>query len=159
MRQDDEFWMKKALMLAKKAAEIDEVPVGALLIDSEGRKIAQGFNLKESLTTPLAHAEILAVHRASRKRSSWRLNNTTLYVTLEPCLMCAGALVQARVRRVVFGAYDPKGGALHSLYRVAEDTRLNHQIEILGGVLESECSEILKAFFKKKRKANVRTDR
>jgi tRNA(adenine34) deaminase len=151
MRQDDEFWMKMAIRLAQKAGQRDEVPVGALLIDSDGERLAQGFNLRETLQTPLGHAELLALHRASRKKHSWRLTGSTLYVTLEPCLMCAGALVQARVKRVVFGAYDPKGGAMGTLYDVARDSRLNHQIEVQGGVLENECSEILKSFFKMKR--------
>lgn len=152
-RQDPEFWMKKALELAKRAAEKDEVPVGAILIDSEGRKIAEGFNLREHLQTTLAHAEILAVHRASKKKSSWRLTGATLYVTLEPCLMCAGALIQARVKKVVFGAYDPKGGAFGTLYDVSQDKRLNHQIEVVGGVMAEQSSELLKDFFRKKRLA------
>lgn len=151
-RQDDEFWMKMALQLAQRAGEKDEVPVGAVLIDSQGQKIAESHNLREQLHTVLGHAEILALHRASKAQKSWRLPNSTLFVTLEPCLMCAGALIQARVSRVVFGAYDPKGGAFGSLYNVAQDKRLNHQIEILGGVLETECSQILKSFFKTKRK-------
>lgn len=150
-RQDDEYWMKMALELAQKASEKDEVPVGAVLIDSEGQKVSQGFNLRESLNTSLGHAEILALHRASKLKKSWRLPNTTLYVTLEPCLMCAGALLQSRVQRVVFGAYDPKGGALGTLYNVAQDKRLNHQIEVAGGVMETECAQLLKDFFKKKR--------
>lgn len=150
-RQADEFWMKMALELAQKAAEKDEVPVGAVLIDSEGKKIAQGFNLRESLHTSLGHAEILALHRASKLKKSWRLLDTTLYVTLEPCLMCAGALIQSRVKRVVFGAYDPKGGAFGTLYNVAQDKRLNHQIEVVGGFMEHECAQLLKNFFKMKR--------
>lgn len=151
-RQDDEFWMKLALQLAQTAAENDEVPVGAVLIDSQGHKISQGSNLRESLHTTLGHAEILALHRASKQKKSWRLPETTLYVTLEPCLMCAGALLQSRVKRVVFGAYDPKGGAFGTLYDVSQDKRLNHQIEVVGGVLENECAELLKSFFKAKRK-------
>jgi tRNA(adenine34) deaminase len=151
LRQDDEFWMKMALELAKRAAEKDEVPVGALLIDSQGQKISQGYNLRESLQTSLGHAEILAMHRASKLKKSWRLVNTTLYVTLEPCLMCAGALIQSRIKRVVFGAYDPKGGAFGSLYNVSQDKRLNHQIEVVGGVLGEECGALLKNFFKAKR--------
>ena len=150
-RQADEFWMKMALQLAQKAAEKDEVPVGAVLIDSEGQKISQGFNLRESLHTSLGHAEILALHRASKIKKSWRLLDTTLYVTLEPCLMCAGALIQSRVKRVVFGAYDPKGGAFGTLYNVAQDKRLNHQIEVVGGFMEAECALLLKNFFKAKR--------
>jgi tRNA(adenine34) deaminase len=151
LRQDDEFWMKMALELAKRAAEKDEVPVGALLIDFQGQKISQGYNLRESLQTSLGHAEILAMHRASKLKKSWRLVNTTLYVTLEPCLMCAGALIQSRIKRVVFGAYDPKGGAFGSLYNVSQDKRLNHQIEVVGGVLGEECGALLKNFFKAKR--------
>ena len=150
-RQADEYWMKMALQLAEKASEKDEVPVGAVLIDSQGQKVSQGFNLRERLNTSLGHAEILALHRASKLKKSWRLLNTTLYVTLEPCLMCAGALLQSRVKRVVFGAYDPKGGAFGTLYNVAQDKRLNHQIEIVGGFMEAECSQLLKDFFKKKR--------
>lgn len=150
-RQDDEFWMKIALGLAKRAAEKDEVPVGAVLIDSQGQKISQGLNLRESLHTVLGHAEILALHRASKLKKSWRLLDTTLYVTLEPCLMCAGALLQSRVKRVVFGAHDPKGGAFGSLYNVAQDKRLNHQIEIVSGFMEAECAQVLKDFFKMKR--------
>jgi tRNA(adenine34) deaminase len=151
LRQDDEFWMKMALELAKRAAEKDEVPVGALLIDFQGQKISQGYNLRETLQTSLGHAEILAMHRASKLKKSWRLVNTTLYVTLEPCLMCAGALIQSRIKRVVFGAYDPKGGAFGSLYNVSQDKRLNHQIEVVGGVLGEECGALLKNFFKAKR--------
>jgi tRNA(adenine34) deaminase len=150
-RQDDEFWMKMAIELAQRAAEKDEVPVGAVLIDSQGQKLAQGFNLRESLHTTLGHAEILALHRASKLKKSWRLPETTLYVTLEPCLMCAGALLQSRVKRVVFGAYDPKGGAFGTLYNVSQDKRLNHQIEVVGGFMEDECARLLKDFFKKKR--------
>jgi tRNA(adenine34) deaminase len=151
LRQDDEFWMKMALELAKRAAEKDEVPVGALLIDFQGQKISQGYNLRETLQTSLGHAEILAMHRASKLKKSWRLVNATLYVTLEPCLMCAGALIQSRIKRVVFGAYDPKGGAFGSLYNVSQDKRLNHQIEVVGGVLGEECGALLKNFFKAKR--------
>lgn len=151
MRQDAEYWMKKALVLAKRAQDRDEVPVGAILVGADGEMLGSAHNLKEKLTTPIGHAEILCVHRAAQKKAAWRLTGSTLYVTLEPCLMCAGALIQARVKKVVFGAYDPKGGALKSLYEVGHDSRLNHQIEVLGGVLEYECSQILKTFFKKKR--------
>ena len=151
MRQDAEYWMKFALKLAKKAGERDEVPVGAILVGPEGKIISQGQNIKESLTTPIGHAEIQALHRAGKSLKAWRMTGTTLYVTLEPCLMCAGALIQARVSKVVFGAYDPKGGALSSLYTVGQDPRLNHQIEVSGGILENECSQLLKDFFKRKR--------
>ena len=151
LRQDDEKWMKVALELARQAGEKDEVPVGAVLIDSEGKKIAQGHNLRENLQSSLGHAELLAVHRASKSKKSWRLNGATLYVTLEPCLMCAGALLQSRVKRVVFGAYDPKGGAFGTLYNVAQDKRLNHQIEVVGGVLAEESAQLLKNFFRARR--------
>jgi len=150
-RQDDEIWMKKALRLAMRARDLDEVPVGAVLIDSEGKILACGYNLRETQKSPLGHAEILCLDRASRKKDSWRLTGTTLYVTLEPCVMCVGALLQARVQRVVFGAYDPKGGALKTLYSLGDDKRLNHQLQILGGVLEAESAQLLKEFFKKKR--------
>jgi len=151
MRQDPEFWMKKALLLAKKAADRDEVPVGAVLVDSDGQLIAEGYNLKETLTTPIGHAEILCLHRAAKKRQAWRLTGSTLYVTLEPCVMCAGALIQARIKTVYFGTPDPKGGGLSSLYSLGNDKRLNHQIEVFQGILKDECSEILKKFFQKKR--------
>jgi tRNA(adenine34) deaminase len=151
MRQDAEYWMKFALELAKEAGHRDEVPVGAILVGPEGKILSRGQNIKENLTTPIGHAEIQALHKAAKAQKTWRLSGTTLYVTLEPCLMCAGALIQARVSKVVFGAYDPKGGALSSLYTVGQDPRLNHQIEVLGGILENECSQLLKDFFKGKR--------
>ncbi len=151
MRQDPEFWMKKALLLAKKAADRDEVPVGAILVDSEGQLIAEGYNLKETLTTPIGHAEILCLHRAAKSNKAWRMIGASLYVTLEPCVMCTGALLQARVKSVYFGTRDPKGGAMGSLYNIANDKRLNHQIEVFEGILKDECSDILKKFFQKKR--------
>ncbi len=152
-READEFWMKNALRLAKRAARMDEVPVGAVLIDSQGQIVGCGWNLRESLQSPLGHAEILALHRASRKKNTWRLTNLTLYVTLEPCVMCMGALIQSRVGRIVYGAQDPKGGAAGSLYDIANDKRLNHQIEVTAGVLKDECGKVLRQFFKTKRKA------
>lgn len=151
MRQDPEFWMKKALLLAKKAAKQDEVPVGAILVGDDGQLIAEAHNLKETLTTPIGHAEILCLHRAAKKNQAWRLTGSTLYVTLEPCVMCAGALIQARVKTVYFGTEDPKGGGLTSLYQIGNDKRLNHQIEVFHGILKDECSDILKKFFQQKR--------
>ena len=151
MRQDHEYWMKIALRQAEIAAQKDEVPVGAILVSAEGQILGRGYNMKETLQTPIGHAEILCLHRAARQQSAWRLVNSTLYVTLEPCAMCAGALIQARVKSVVYGAHDPKGGALKSLYHLGQDPRLNHQIEVLGGVLEDDCSKVLKQFFKLKR--------
>lgn len=152
MQTQDELWMKQALRLAKKAAEKDEVPVGALIVGPEGI-VASAFNLRESLQTPLGHAELLAVHKAAKKRNSWRLVDCTLYVTLEPCVMCAGALLQARIPRVVYGASDPKAGAMGSLYEMHQDPRLNHRIDMQGGVLAVECGQLLSDFFKKKRLA------
>lgn len=146
-QKTDEKWMKFCLELAAKAGARGEVPVGACLIGPEGL-IASASNQREQLRSPLGHAEILAVHRASKKVQGWRLENTTLYVTLEPCIMCMGALIQARVPRLIYGTKDPKGGAAHSLYELGYDKRLNHRLEILGGVLENECSQILKTFFK-----------
>lgn len=146
----DIYWMRKALALAEKAQTLDEVPVGAILVQ-ENRIVAQGYNLREKLHTPLGHAELLCLHRGSQKLNRWRLDNCTLYVTLEPCVMCAGALVQSRIPRLVFGAWDPKGGACESLYKVTQDPRLNHRLEVLGGILEQECGQVLKDFFRRKR--------
>lgn len=149
MNQDDK-WMRLALHEAQKAQEKQEVPVGAIIV-REGRVIARAHNLKENLKTPLGHAEIVAVHRASQKLGAWRLSDCTLYVTLEPCLMCAGVLYQARIGRVVFGTKDPKAGALGSVYSIHQDQRLNHRYEALDGPLHEECSQILKDFFKSMR--------
>ncbi len=148
----DEKWMRHALKLAAKAGAEGEVPVGALLIGPDGLTIvAQACNRREAWQSPLAHAEAIALHIASRKTQNWRLNDCTLYVTLEPCLMCAGALLQSRVKRVVYGAKDPRGGAVDSLYKTFQDDRLNHQIEVTAGVLEKECREGLQYFFKSRR--------
>ncbi len=147
----DEEWMQRALKLAKRAAEQDEVPVGALIVDKSGEILAEAYNYRETLQSPLGHAEILALHRASRKLKNWRLEGCTLYVTLEPCMMCAGALLQSRLKRVVFGALDPKGGAVRSLYKVLEDTCWNHQIQVSGPLFEIESGKLLSDFFKLKR--------
>lgn len=143
--------MQIALKEAKKAYKLGEVPVGAVLVSQEGQLLAKAHNLKESLQTSIAHAEILCIHRASKKIKNWRLNASTLYVTLEPCAMCAGALVLARVKRLVFGCLDTKTGASKSLYKITEDPRLNHQIEVTTGVLEAESSLLLKSFFQQLR--------
>ena len=148
--QSHEYWMSKALKLAQRAAERGEVPVGALIV-KDGEMIAQAGNRRETWQTSLGHCELIAIQRASVKLEAWRLLGCTLYVTLEPCVMCAGALVQSRFARVVFGAFDPKGGAMGSLFKIGNDPRLNHQIEIIGGVMESQCAEILKSFFKQRR--------
>nr|BFD58098.1 hypothetical protein CKG001_02050 [Bdellovibrio sp. CKG001] len=146
----DEKWMKKALQLARKAAARDEVPVAAIVVGPEGL-ISYAINTRERQQTPLGHAEMLALHKASQKRGSWRLSDCTLYVTLEPCIMCAGAIQQSRVARVVYGATDPKAGGVGSLYQILNDPRLNHQVEVTSGILEDECSDLLQSFFKDRR--------
>lgn len=147
---NDEYWMSEALKLARFAESLGEVPVGALLVVN-GKLVAKAMNRRETWLTPLGHAELICLHRASKKLKSWRILQSTLYVTLEPCVMCAGALVQSRVSRVVYGATDPKGGAINSLFSIGNDKRLNHQFAVTGGVMEKECSELLKNFFKSRR--------
>jgi tRNA(adenine34) deaminase len=147
----DEKWMKKALIFAEKAQKKDEVPVGALILDSQGRLLSVGYNLKEVFQNPLGHAEVIAIQRACEKKKSWRLEGCTLYVTLEPCIMCSGLIVQARLSRVVFGALDPKGGGLQSLYSLGSDPRLNHRLSSVCYLNMPECSQLLTSFFKKKR--------
>lgn len=147
---NDQKFMKMALAEAKRAYKKDEVPIGALLV-YKNKIIGRGHNLKEFLQSPLGHAEVIAIHRASKLKQNWRLEDCTLYVTLEPCLMCAGTIWQSRIARVVFAAYDPKAGALKTLYNVGEDKRLNHQFECLGGVFEDESKKLLQKFFKKLR--------
>ena len=151
LHPQDEKFMRKALVLAEKARQIGEVPIGALIVDKNGKIIAKATNLREKINSTLGHAELVAVHRACKKLNSWRLIDCTLYVTLEPCFMCSGALVQARIGRVVYGTADPKGGALESLANLAEHPKLNHKFKVTSGVLREECSQILKDFFKKKR--------
>lgn len=143
-------WMKLALAEAEKAALRGEVPVGAVLVDDSG-VIGAGGNSPITECDPTAHAEILALRAAATLRHNYRLPDATLYVTLEPCLMCMGALLHARVKRLVYGATDPKGGAAHSLYTVGDDPRLNHRIEVVGGVLAEECALLLKDFFRRRR--------
>ena len=142
--------MEEALQEARRAYKNQEVPVGAVLV-KDAEIISRGRNQREGGNDPTAHAEIQAIREASAYFKHWRLNGTTLYVTLEPCIMCAGALVQARVDRLVFGAYDPKAGAVESLYCLLEDRRLNHRLEVQGGVLREECSQLLQSFFKERR--------
>ena len=147
---NDEYWMGKALILAKKAADQDEVPVGALVV-LENKVVSSAFNKKEQWHTPIGHAEIIALHRAAKKLGRWRLSDATLYVTLEPCAMCAGALIQARIGRIVFATKDPKGGALGSVYEIGLDKKLNHTFTVTNGVLQEKAANLLKDFFKKKR--------
>lgn len=149
MSSDDAF-MRVALRLAEQAFEVDEVPVGAAVV-RDGKVIGKGFNQRQMLNDPTAHAEILAITAAAEAIGDWRLEDCTLYVTLEPCLMCAGAIVLARIARVVYGADDPKAGAVKSLYQVLADGRLNHQPIVDAGILGDECSAILTDFFRTKR--------
>ena len=139
--------MLLALDQARLAARHGDVPVGAVVIDQDGGVLAAAGNEREIRHDPTAHAELLALREASRRLRSWRLNGLTLVVTLEPCTMCAGALVLARVARLVFGAFDPKAGAVSSLFDVVRDPRLNHRVDVRSGVLEAECSALLKDFF------------
>ena len=151
MTQDnDVYWMKKALELAQKAQEQGEVPVGALLV-AQDQCIATGYNQSISRHDPCGHAEIVCLRAAGKAMHNYRLPDTTLYVTLEPCPMCASALVHARVSRVVFGAFDAKTGAGGSVFQLLVDSRLNHQIEVTSGVLEAQCREQLQTFFKQRR--------
>lgn len=147
---DYTIYMRKALDLAKQASAIGEVPVGALIVH-DGQVIAEAFNLRESDARSTAHAELLAIELACQKLGRWRLSGCTLVVTLEPCLMCAGAIVNSRLDKVVYGATDPKAGAVVSLYQVLEDKRLNHRPEVLGGVMASECADLLSEFFRARR--------
>lgn len=142
--------MRVAIEQARLAEAAGDVPIGAIIVRND-EVVASTFNEKEALKVPTAHAEMLAIERAALKLERWRLIDCDLYVTLEPCLMCAGAIVQARLRSVVYGAVDPKAGAVASLYQVLTDGRLNHRPQIIGGVLENECASLLKDFFAKKR--------
>jgi tRNA(adenine34) deaminase len=144
---DDERWMRVALDEAKVAAARGEVPVGCVLVDPQGNVAGRGHNLRETLDDPTAHAEILALRAAAMDRRSWRLTNVTAYVTLEPCPMCAGALVNARVPRVVWGCDDPKAGAVATMFGIGRDARLNHRFETASGVLGEDCAALLRAFF------------
>jgi tRNA(adenine34) deaminase len=139
--------MRLALAEAALTVATDDVPVGAVVLDAAGELVGHGHNAREELGDPTAHAEVLALRDASAAVGSWRLTGCTLVVTLEPCTMCAGALVLARVDRVVFGAYDPKAGAVGSVWDVVRDRRLNHRPEVVGGVLAEECSELLRDWF------------
>ena len=149
----DLFWMQRAFELARRADSEGEVPVGAVLVNSEGLAIGEGWNQPIGGNDPTAHAEIMALRAAARSTNNYRLPGTTLYVTLEPCTMCAGAIIHARLQRVVFGASDPKTGAAGSVFDVLNSTKHNHQVEIERGLMEQECSELLQVFFKKKRKS------
>lgn len=146
----DNFYMSLALNEASKAARRGEVPVGAVVV-CEKEIVGRGCNRREELRTALAHAEMLALEQASSHLGRWRLSDCQLYVTLEPCVMCVGAIVQARISRLVFGCLDPKGGAVESLYQLCDDSRLNHRVPVAGGILAEECSTILESFFSRLR--------
>jgi len=146
----DEHFMRRAVGLAQQAMQEDEVPVGAI-ITSGNKIIGAGWNQREQLQDPTAHAEMIAITQASASLSSWRLQDCTLYVTLEPCPMCAGAILQSRLARVVYGAADPKAGAVDSLFHMLDDPRLNHRCHVVGGLLADPCGALLSEFFQQKR--------
>ncbi len=146
----DERYMKAAIRQAKCAAKQDEVPVGCVIV-MDGEIIARAYNLREKKQSAIAHAEILCIERACKKVGLWRLCGATMYVTLEPCPMCAGAIINSRLDRVVFGAFDQKAGCCGSLYNLPEDARFNHRPEVTGGVLKEECAALLSDFFRAKR--------
>jgi tRNA(adenine34) deaminase len=146
MKKDDHYWMGKAIDQARKAGSIGEVPIGAVIV-KDGAVIARGHNLRESKQDPSAHAELIAIRKAAKRLSSWRLTGATLYVTLEPCTMCMGAIILSRLDRVVFGSYDPKGGAAGSLFDFSDDKRLNHSVVLTPGVRDEETSSMLSSFF------------
>lgn len=147
----DEYFMQLALEEAQAAFDLGEVPIGAIVVQGD-TVVARAHNLRESWHDPTAHAEVIAIQRASRALARWRLTGCTLYATIEPCPMCAGAMVLARVDRLVYGAVDPKAGAVDTLYNVGRDPRLNHQVEVVRGVLEASCAGIMQDFFRRLRK-------
>ncbi len=146
----DLVWMRRAIVQARRAAAVDEVPVGAMVV-RDGQVLGQAHNGREQLRDPTAHAEMIAITQAASAVDDWRLEGCTLYVTLEPCAMCARAILLARIPRVVFGASDAKGGAVHSLYELLTDRRMNHRCEVQGGVMAEECGYLLTEFFAAKR--------
>jgi len=144
--------MKEALKEAKKAELIDEVPIGCVIVKDD-KIIARGHNQRETNQSPIGHAEIVAINKASKKLKSWRLEGCDIYVTLEPCIMCSGAIIQSRINKVYYGASDPKGGALGSSINVLEASNINHHPEVISGVLKEECSSIITNYFKAKRQS------
>ncbi|NOK39067.1 nucleoside deaminase [Corallococcus exercitus] len=147
---DDIAFMQQALELAREAASLGEVPVGAVAV-LDGNVVGTGYNRRECDRNPFAHAEMMALAAAAKARDAWRLSGVTLYVTLEPCAMCAGALVQSRVTRLVFGTMDPKAGAVGSLYNLVEEPRHNHRLQVTSGILAEESRQLLKTFFERLR--------
>jgi tRNA(adenine34) deaminase len=151
MTESYDAWMRAALEQAGAAGQGADVPVGAVVVDASGAIVGRGHNMREATGDPTGHAELVALRAAAAARGTWRLDGCTLVVTLEPCTMCAGALVLARVDRLVFGAHDPKAGAVGSLWDVVRDRRLNHRPEVVPGVLAAECADLLNDFFRSRR--------
>jgi len=152
MKQNDIYYMKKAISAAIDAKELDEIPIGACLVNSGGEIIALKGNRSITGSDPTAHAEILALREGAQKVGNYRLTEYVLYTTIEPCVMCAGALVNARIKRVVFGAFDERFGAVKTLFNICDNRSLNHQIEITSGVMADECKKLIQDFFNRKRK-------
>jgi tRNA(adenine34) deaminase len=150
-KEIDEYFMKEAMKEAKKAEELKEVPIGAVIV-LNGEIIARAHNLRETNQSAVSHAELLAIEQACQAVGSWRLEQATIYVTLEPCAMCAGAILLARIQKVVFGAVDPKGGCVGTFMNLLQDERFNHQSEVVSGVLEQQCGQLLSTFFQEVRK-------
>ena len=148
--EDDIKYMQMALAEARKAYQRAEVPIGAVVVCND-QVVGRGFNLREQTQDPTSHAEMIALREAAANEDSWRLEDCQLYVTLEPCPMCAGAILQSRIKRLVYGASDPKAGAVRSLYQLLDDNRFNHQVEVEAGVLEKESAQLLKDFFRELR--------
>ena len=147
---NDEYFLKEALKEAKKAYLKDEVPVGCVIV-SDGKIVARSHNLRETKKNVLCHAEVIAINKACKKLGQKFLDGSTIYITLEPCIMCCGAIIQSRIKKIVYGAKEPKFGCLESLGNILNDYKFNHSVEVVGGVLEDETSQIMKDFFKEKR--------
>ena len=143
-------YMKAALREAKKAELIDEVPIGCVIVKDD-KIISRAHNMRETKQNPMGHAELIAIDKAAKKLKSWRLEGCDIYVTLEPCIMCSGAIIQSRINKIYFGAYDPKGGGLGSSINVLDAKNINHHPEVIGGILQEECSSIISNYFKNKR--------
>ncbi|WP_053955455.1 tRNA adenosine(34) deaminase TadA [Inediibacterium massiliense] len=148
-----EYYMKEALIEANKARELEEVPIGAVIV-KDGQVIARAHNLRETAKDPTAHAEILAIQKAAKFLGGWRLSGCELYVTVEPCPMCAGAIILSRIDTLIIGTMDPKGGGAGSLFNIPEDERLNHKTKVIKGILKDECATLMKNFFKYLRNKN-----
>lgn len=151
MFETDEFWMREAIKAAIEAKSFDEVPIGASLVDKDGKLLASAGNRTITESDPTAHAEILVLREAGKKIGNYRLLDSTLYTTIEPCAMCAGAIVNARVKRLVYGAHDERFGAIETIYKIGQDGLLNHLLEIESGILSEECRRLMQDFFREKR--------